>query len=61
MLEIDPKYKPILLEALGDLMYKLSIQLEDLKGEPLTASRKQLTQKQKNVEALQHLVSMHPA
>ena len=59
MLEIDPKYKPVLLEALEDLMYKLSMQLEDLKGEPLTASRKQLTQKQKQVEVLQHLISMH--
>ena len=61
MLEIDPKHKPLLLEALEELMYKLSIQLEDLKGEPLTGSRKELTQKQKHIEELQHFISIHPA
>lgn len=54
---IDPKYKPILLEALEDMMYKLSIQLEPLKGKPLTAERKQLTAKQNLTEELQHIVS----
>ena len=61
MLEIDPKYKPILLESLEDLMYKISMQLEDLKGEPLTTSRKQLTQKQKHIEELQHFIYTHSA
>jgi len=42
---IDPKYKPILLEALEDMMYKLSLQLEPHKGKPLTGERKQLTAK----------------
>lgn len=54
---IDPKYKPILLEALEDMMYKLSLQLEPHKGKPLTGERKKLTSKQNAVEGLQHIVS----
>lgn len=57
---IDPKYKPILLEALEDLMYKLSLQQERLKGKPLTTERKELTGKQAMVEELQHQVSNSP-
>ena len=60
MLQLDPKYKPLLLEALEDLMYKLSMQLEELKGEPLNSARKQLTEKQQQVEDLQHQISAHP-
>lgn len=54
---IDPKHKPLLLEALEDLMYKLSLQLENLKGGPLTKERKELTEKQSMLEELQHLIS----
>ena len=61
MLQLDPKYKPLLLEALEDLMYKLSMQLEELKGEPLNSARKQLTEKQQQVEDLQHQISAHPS
>jgi len=57
MIEIDPKYCPILLEALEESMYKLSLQLESLKGQPLTSERKRLTQKQTQLEELQHIVS----
>ncbi len=56
-MEIDPKYKPLLLEALEDMMYKLSLQLENLKGGPLDTERKALTDKQSEVEALQHIIS----
>jgi len=56
-MDIEPKYKPILLEALEDLMYKLSLQLEELKGGPLTKERKELTAKQRMLEELQHRVS----
>lgn len=59
MINIDPKYSPLLLEALEDLMYKVSIELEKLKGGPLTKSRKYLTEKQQQIEELQHLVSIH--
>lgn len=47
----------MLLEALEELMYKLSLQLEDLKGKPLTKKRKDLTRKQAELEKLQHLIS----
>lgn len=57
MQNIDPKYKPILLEALEEMMYKLSLQLDALKGGPLTKERKALTEKQNMVEELQHLIS----
>lgn len=56
-MNIDPKYKPILLEALEELMYKLSLQLESLKGGPLTKDRKELTEKQAMLEELQHHIS----
>jgi len=59
MLNIDPKYKPILLEALEEMMYKLSLQLEDLKGEPLGKQRKELTRKQRTIEELQHSISTY--
>ncbi|MCB0493269.1 MAG: hypothetical protein KDC93_12720 [Cyclobacteriaceae bacterium] len=55
---IDQKYQALLLEALEELMYKLSLELANLKGEPLTKARKDLTNKQKEIEALQHLISV---
>lgn len=58
MIELDAKHKPILLEALEDMMYKLSIQLEDHKGGPLDKERKELTQKQSIVEQIQHTISI---
>ncbi len=58
MIELDPDYKPILLEALEDLMYKLSLQLDDFKGEALDSERKELTEKQSQVEKLQHIISV---
>ncbi len=57
MLQIDNKYKPLLLEAMEELMYKISLQLEDMKGGPLTKQRKALTKKQADAEKLQHLIS----
>jgi hypothetical protein len=54
---IDNKFRPLLLEALEDLMYKLSLQLEELKGGPLTEERKELTDKQVKLEELQHIIS----
>lgn len=57
MIKIDPKDKLLLLEALEELMYKLSLQLDDLKGGPLDNTRKELTDKQTRLEALQHKIS----
>ena len=57
MITLSPEDRPILLEALEDLMYKVSMELEPLKGGPMTPARKELTEKQSHIEALQHLVS----
>ena len=57
MIKIDARHKGLLLEALEELMYKLSLELDGLKGQPLSRSRKELTQKQAQIEELQHLVS----
>ena len=58
MINIDIKHQSLLLEALEELMYKLSLELNDLKGGPLDKRRKELTSKQKVVEQLQHEISM---
>mgnify|MGYP001138404112 CR=1 FL=1 len=57
MIKLDVKYKPLLLEALEDMLYKLSLELNELKGGPLDKNRKRLTQKQQEIEALQHIIS----
>ena len=57
MIKLGPEYKSLMLEALEELMYKLSLQLEEKKGQPLDKHRKELTEKQKEVEKLQHLIS----
>jgi hypothetical protein len=57
IMNVDPKHKAILLEALEDMMYKLSLQLDALKGKPMTKERKALTKKQELIEELQHLIS----
>lgn len=57
MLELTTENKAILLEALEDMMYKLSLQLDDMKGGPLSKERKELTAKQAQVEQLQHVLS----
>lgn len=57
MIEIDPKYKAVLLEALEELMYKNSLLLNDMKGGPMDKKRKRLTEKQEMLEKLQHEVS----
>ena len=56
MISIDDNYRALLLEALEDLMYKTSLRLEALKGQPMTAERRQLTRKQRTLEKLQHLI-----
>ncbi|MCB0657813.1 MAG: hypothetical protein KDC57_16825 [Saprospiraceae bacterium] len=57
MITVDSNYRQILLEALEDLMYKISLQLNEMKGGPLTGERKKLTKKQKQLEELQHLIT----
>ncbi|MBZ0245047.1 MAG: hypothetical protein K8H85_03785, partial [Cyclobacteriaceae bacterium] len=56
MIKIDQKYQALLLEAVEELMYKVSLELANLKGEPLTKIRKDLTRKQEEIETLQRLI-----
>lgn len=56
MPSISPKYTPVLLEAIEELMYKISLRLEALKGGPMTEERRDLTKKQRQLEDLQHLL-----
>ncbi|WP_420316121.1 hypothetical protein [Ekhidna sp.] len=58
MIELNAENKTILLEALEDMMYKLSLQLDEMKGRPLDKQRKELTSKQSKVEKLQHQISL---
>ena len=59
MLQLASKYQIIFLEALEELMYQLSLQLEESGGKPLDKGRKQLTKKLAIVEKLQHWISTH--
>ena len=55
-LEINDTNKALLLEALEELMYKVALELQSMKGGPLTVQRKELTKKQKQIESLQHQI-----
>ncbi|MGE0587962.1 MAG: hypothetical protein AB7O48_05275 [Cyclobacteriaceae bacterium] len=57
MFTLDSKFKSVMLEALEEYMFKLSLELDNLKGQALTPYRKELTKKQELVEELQHLIS----
>ena len=57
MLSLDPKYQPLLLEAVEELLYQTALRLEELKGMPLTGERLALTKKQKDLELLQHQIT----
>jgi hypothetical protein len=53
-LQVDNKYKIIVLEALDDYLYKVSLKLNELKGQTMTKERKQLTEKQRLGEELRN-------
>ncbi|MFT5168285.1 MAG: hypothetical protein ACI8P3_003526 [Saprospiraceae bacterium] len=55
-MEIDLRYKSLLLELLEEKRYQISLELDKLKGEPFTNERKKLTEKQSKLEALQHQI-----
>ena len=57
-MNVDIKYKDVMIEALSDLMYKLSLEQEAFRGKPNTKQRKTLTKKQELVETLQHIISI---
>ncbi len=48
----------MILEALDDYLYKISIELSDLKGQAMNNRRKELTKKQKLTEQLQHQIHL---
>jgi len=58
-MKLPDKYQPVILEALQDLLYKVSLELAKMKGQPLTKERKKLTKKQKAIEEIQHLIWMY--
>lgn len=58
MIKIDQKYQGILLEALEELIYNVSLELANLKEGPLTKTRKDLTRKQEEIESLQRLIHL---
>ena len=51
-IKLDGKYRTILREALSDYQYKISLELNKMKGQALTSHRKELTKKQRLVEEL---------
>lgn len=51
-MEIDKKYRDILRESLSENLYKISLELSNLKGMAMTDRRILLTQKQKMIEEL---------
>ena len=56
-MQIPNKYRTTLLTALEEYMYQVSLQLSELKGQPLTKKRQELTKRQAELEELQHLIS----
>ena len=56
-IQIDISYQAVLLEALNDQLYKVSLELNALKGQPLTNKRKELSRKQRLLEEIRDLVS----
>lgn len=58
MIQIPEKYKDLILETIEEALYKIALNIEDLKGGPMTPQRKKLDKKQKDLEALQHKISV---
>ena len=54
MINIPEKYKDLLLETIEESLYKIALDMDSLKGGPMTPQRKRLDKKQKSLEALQH-------
>ena len=53
-LKVDSKYYTVLREALDDYLYKVSLELNDLKGHTMNNRRKELTRKQRLIEELRN-------
>lgn len=61
MANIDAKHIPLLLEAIEELLYKTALRLEEFKGEPMNKERRELSQKQRELEQLRHELSTDDA
>ena len=58
---IEEKYRGVVLEAMNDYLYKVSLELNQLKGGAMTNRRKELTRKQKLMEEIRsHLNASNP-
>ena len=57
MITIPVKFGPLMLETLEESLYKVAMEMESLKGGPMTAERKKLDKKQKELEEIQHKIS----
>ncbi len=58
MIQIPEKFKDLILETIEEALYKIALDMEGLKGGPMTPQRKKLDKKQKELEALQHKISV---
>jgi len=58
MFNIEEKDKTILREALEDLQFKVSLELEKYKGMPYNMERKGLTERQFRIESLLHQLNL---
>ena len=56
-ISIDEKYRAILIEVLSDYLYKVSLELNELKGQALTKRRKELSVKQRLIEELRYKIN----
>jgi len=55
-IKLEDKYKVILKEAMDDYIYKVSLQLNEMKGQSMTDKRKELTDKQRYAEKLRKAI-----
>ncbi len=55
-IQIDDKFKDVLVEVLDDYLYRVSLELNALKGQPMTSNRKDLTKNQRKMEELRNLL-----
>jgi hypothetical protein len=58
MIQIPEKYGQLLLESIEESLYKIALDMDQLKGGPMTPERKKLDKRQKALEELQHEISV---
>ena len=52
MIQIPEKYKGLILETIEEALYKIALNMEDLKGGPMTPQRKKLDKKTKGTGSI---------